>query len=61
MPVKNLKRITTYVEPDIYDALTKLADSEARTVSNLVARLLTKVIEQESGVSQNQNQNNIDK
>lgn len=41
LPAKNLKRITTYVEPDVYERLLARAKIENRSVSNMAATILT--------------------
>jgi hypothetical protein len=45
LPSKTLKRIATYVDPDIFTVLEKWADEEDRSISNLTSRLLTQAVE----------------
>jgi hypothetical protein len=40
LPAKNLKRITTYVPPEVYAVLEKWAEADGRPLSNLVSRIL---------------------
>lgn len=40
MPAKHLKRITTYVDPEVYDIIANRAAQENRTVSNMAATML---------------------
>ncbi len=40
LPAKNLKRITTYVAPEVYAVLEKWAEADGRPLSNLVSRIL---------------------
>ena len=44
LPSKTLKRIATYVDPDIFTELEKWADEEDRSISNLTSRLLTQAV-----------------
>lgn len=44
VPVKNLKRITSYVSPDSYEVLETWAKEDGRSVSNLVSRLVDKAV-----------------
>lgn len=44
LPSKTLKRIATYVDPDVYANLEKWADDEDRSISNLTSRLLTQAV-----------------
>jgi hypothetical protein len=44
VPVKNLKRITSYVSPESYEVLEAWAKDDGRSVSNLVSRLVDKAI-----------------
>lgn len=41
VPAKNLKGFTTYLKPEAYNALKRIAETEDRSVSNLAARILT--------------------
>ena len=45
VPAKNVKRVASYVPPDIYEALHAWAEADSRTVSNLIAVLLTRAVE----------------
>jgi hypothetical protein len=45
LPSKTLKRIATYVDPDIFTVLEQWADEEDRSISNLTSRLLTQAVE----------------
>jgi len=45
LPSKTLKRIATYVDPDIFTELEKWADEEDRSISNLTSRLLTQAVQ----------------
>ncbi len=45
LPSKTLKRIATYVNPDIFTALEEWAEEEDRSISNLTSRLLTQAVE----------------
>ncbi|GET44678.1 ribbon-helix-helix domain-containing protein [Microseira wollei] len=40
MPAKHLKRITTYVDPEVYELIANRAQEENRTISNMAATLL---------------------
>lgn len=40
LPAKHLKRITTYVDPEIYEIIANRAAQENRTVSNMAATML---------------------
>lgn len=40
MPAKHLKRITTYVDPEVYELIANRAAQENRTVSNMAATML---------------------
>ncbi|MCU0545742.1 MAG: CopG family transcriptional regulator [Oscillatoriaceae cyanobacterium Prado104] len=44
MPPKNLKRVTTYVNPEIAKALEEWAEKDERSVSWLAAKLLEKAV-----------------
>ncbi len=44
VPVKNLKRITIYVPPDLYEALEKWAANEDRSISNLGSRIVKEAV-----------------
>ena len=44
LPTKTLKRIATYVEPEVFADLEQWADEEDRSISNLTARLLTQAV-----------------
>jgi hypothetical protein len=44
LPTKTLKRIATYVEPEVFADLEKWADEEDRSISNLTSRLLTQAV-----------------
>ena len=48
--IKNIdkKSISVYVNPDIYESLIKLAESNDRSISNQVALIIKKSIEQEA-------------
>jgi hypothetical protein len=43
VPVKNLKRITIYVPPELYTALEIWAAKEDRSISNLAVALLKRL------------------
>ena len=45
LPSKTLKRIATYVDPDIFFDLERWAEEEDRSISNLTSRLLTQAVE----------------
>lgn len=47
LPVKNLKRITTYVSPEIYELIRQRAVKENRNLSNMAATLLTQSVKPE--------------
>lgn len=40
LPAKNLKRLATYLEPEIFEALQKLAKEDKRTLSQMAAILI---------------------
>jgi len=40
LPAKHLKRITTYVEPEVYEIIANRAAQENRTISNMAATML---------------------
>ncbi|GET42892.1 ribbon-helix-helix domain-containing protein [Microseira wollei] len=40
MPAKHLKRITTYVDPEVYEIIAHRAQEENRTISNMAATML---------------------
>lgn len=44
LPVKNLKRITTYVSPEIYELLKERAAKENRNLSNMAATILAQSV-----------------
>lgn len=44
MAVKNLKRVTTYVNPEIAKALEEWAEKDERSVSWLAGKLLEKAV-----------------
>ena len=44
VPVKNLKRITIYVTPDLYEALENWAANEDRSISNLGSRIVKEAV-----------------
>lgn len=44
LPVKNLKRITTYVSPEIYELLKERAAKENRNLSNMAATILAESV-----------------
>ena len=44
LPSKTLKRIATYVDPDVFADLEVWADDEDRSISNLTSRLLTQAV-----------------
>lgn len=46
MPAKNLKRVTTYVPPEMAKALEEWAEKEERSVSWLAAKLIEKGIQE---------------
>jgi hypothetical protein len=56
VPTKNLKRITTYVIPEIAQALEEWAKQEDRSVSWLAGKLIEKGI-QEHHAQQQQSKN----
>lgn len=44
VPVKNLKRITIYVPPELYEALEVWAAKEDRSISNLGSRIVKEAV-----------------
>lgn len=44
LPAKNLRRITAYLEPELYKELEELAASDKRSISQMVAVLVEKGI-----------------
>jgi hypothetical protein len=44
VPVKNLKRITIYVPPELYTALEIWAAKEDRSISNLGSRIVREAV-----------------
>jgi hypothetical protein len=44
VPPKNLKRVTTYVNPEIAKALEEWAEKDERSVSWLAGKLLEKAV-----------------
>jgi hypothetical protein len=60
MPAKNLKRITTYVQPEVFEALEEWADIEDRPLSNLVGRLLSQAVKERQEEAQGRNQQEAD-
>ena len=44
VPVKNLKRITIYVPPELYTALEIWAAKEDRSISNLGSRIVKEAV-----------------
>ncbi len=53
LPAKNLKRITTYVPPEVYAVLEKWADADGRPLSNLVSRILAQASQEYSATLDN--------
>jgi hypothetical protein len=51
VPVKNLKRITIYVPPDLYEALESWATTEDRSISNLGSRIVKEAVSDRKGKS----------
>lgn len=45
VPSKTLKRIATYVQPELFEDLEKLGAIENRTLSNLLATLAQQAVE----------------
>lgn len=41
VPTKNLKGVMTYLKPEVYEALKVLAETEDRSISNLVSRIVS--------------------
>ena len=40
LPAKNLKRLATYLEPEVFEALQKLAKADKRTLSQMASILI---------------------
>jgi hypothetical protein len=45
LPAKNLKRVTTYIEPVLYSELEKLATGDKRSISQMAAILIEEGLE----------------
>lgn len=54
MAVKNLKRVTTYVNPEIAKALEEWAEKDERSVSWLAGKLIEKAVQEHQSQEQQQ-------
>ncbi|HLO49269.1 MAG TPA: hypothetical protein VK211_12705 [Kamptonema sp.] len=44
MPKTNLRRVTSYIEPKLYESLAKLAKSDRRTISQMIGVLIENAV-----------------
>ena len=44
VPAKNVKRVTVYLDPKTYEKLEELAEKDKRSLSNMAAVLLERLI-----------------
>lgn len=56
VPIKNLKRLLTYLKPEVYEALQKLAQDEDRSMSNQAARIIADWLQQKGKIPTSHNE-----
>lgn len=44
LPKTNLRRVTAYIDHDLFDDLEKLAEADSRSVSQMIAVLIKKAV-----------------
>lgn len=44
LPKTNLRRVTAYVDPALYEDFEKLADADSRTISQMIAVLIKEAV-----------------
>ena len=48
VPTKNLRGVMTYLKPEIYERLKELAEAEDRSISNLISRIVSDWVNEQS-------------